>query len=329
MEQTKPNQTGFRARRIWKFHVLLVVAVLLFHIRPSVLCSQDEKTKSGPGLSASLDRESARPGAIVVLTLSYRLPEGGRLPEEVEIQGLEGLTVLNREVAPKQIRVKILVDRLDTWKTGPLSLTYLDKAGATQALTADAVSIPLLSNLGEKPAEAQLRPIQGIIPTTSVWLRYFPWAAGVLSLLLAVAGFIRWRKKRRLKSVSAEIYDPPHIKARREIEQLEAQGLFEKGEVKGFYFRLSEILRQYLEALRGFPAAEFTTEEIASRVDNEQDRALVRLLRKADLVKFADTVPTPAKKEEEVKTAISYIKETGSALDLEPSTNGMREAASR
>ena len=329
MEQSRPNQTGFRAKRVSQLYFLLIIGLLFFHIRPAVLWSQDEKTENEPGLSASLDRESARPGAIVVLTLSYRLPEGGHLPEEVEIQGLEGLTVLNRKVTPEQIRIKILVDRLDTWETGPLSLTYLDKAGETQALTADVVSLPLLSNLGEKPAEAQLRPIQGIIPTKSVWLRYLPWTAGLLSVLLAVAGFMWWRRKRRLESVSAEVFDPPDIKARREIEQLEAQGLFEKGEVKGFYFRLSEILRQYLEALRGFPAAEFTTEEIASRADNEQDRLLIRLLREADLVKFADAIPTPAKKEEEVKTAISYIKETGSAFYSEPSTNGVQEAASR
>lgn len=303
------------ARRISKLFVLLIVWLLLFHVRPDVLWSldrkQDEKKDSEPGLSVSLDRESARPGDIVELTLSYRLPEGGHLPEKVEILGLEGLTVLKQEVAPEKIRVKILIDNLDTWKTGPLFLTYLDKEGEKQALTVDAVSIPLLSNLGEKPAEAQLRPIQGIIPTKSFWLKYLPWAAGVLFVLLAMAGFFWWRKKRSPESVSAEIYDPPHIKAIKEIEQLEAQRLFEKGEVKGFYFRLSEILRQYLEALRGFPAAEFTTEEIASRVDNEQDRILVRLFRGVDLVKFADTVPAAAKKEEEVKTAISYIKETG------------------
>ncbi|HID31068.1 MAG TPA: hypothetical protein EYP19_13845 [Desulfobacterales bacterium] len=315
MEQSLPNQTGFRAKRTSQLYLLLIVGLVFFDIRPAVLWSQDEKTDSEPGLSASLDRESARPGAIVVLTLSYRLPEGGHLPEKVEIQGLEGLTVLNLEVTPEQIRIKILVDRLDTWKTGPLSLPYLDKAGETHALTADGVSIPLISNLGEKPAEAQLRPIQGIIPTKSVWLRYLPWSAGVLSVLLALAGVMWWRKKRRRESVFAEVFDPPDIKARRAIEQLEAQGLFEKGEAKGFYFRLSEILRQYLEALRGFPAAEFTTEEIASRVDNEQDRLLIRLLREADLVKFADTIPTPAKKEEAVDTAISYIKETGSGVE--------------
>jgi hypothetical protein len=116
--------------------------------------------------------------------------------------------------------------------------------------------------------------------------------------------------------VYAEVVYPPHILAKKEIELLEAQGLFEKGEVKGFYFRFSEILRRYLESLRRFPAAEFTTEEIALRIHSEEDRMLLTLLRQADVVKFADFIPTPARKEEEVKTALSYIEETGSVLDI-------------
>ena len=62
--------------------------------------------------------------------------------------------------------------------------------------------------------------------------------------------------------------------------------------------------------MRGFPAAEFTTEEITSCLNNEQDRRLLPLLRQADLVKFADTIPTQARKEEAVSTALSYIHET-------------------
>ena len=105
--------------------------------------------------------------------------------------------------------------------------------------------------------------------------------------------------------------DPPHIRAVKEIEELEGRSLFEKGHAKAFYFRFSEILRRYLEAIRGFPAAEFTTEEIAHHIKTEQDRTLLPLLRQADLVKFADTVPTPARKEETVKAALDYIHETG------------------
>ncbi len=55
-------------------------------------------------LSASLDRDSARVGSVVMLTLSYQLPEGAHVPEEPEIKGLEGLTIIDREIGIDQIR---------------------------------------------------------------------------------------------------------------------------------------------------------------------------------------------------------------------------------
>jgi hypothetical protein len=118
-----------------------------------------------------------------------------------------------------------------------------------------------------------------------------------------------------VRDIVAEALESPHLRAQRELDDLESQGLFESGQIKAFYFRFSEILRHYLEGLRGFPAAEFTTEEIASRVDREEDRKLLPLLRQADLVKFADSTPTPARKEEAVKAAQAYIRDTGAVLE--------------
>jgi len=311
-------------RRIALDLFVLITGLLL---SPVVVLSQDEVKVTKPGLTASLDQESAKLGSIVLLTLRYSLPEGARLTDKPEIRGLDGLTILGREIRPEQIKVKLLVDRIDSWKTGPLSLAYLDKDEKTEVLATDPVSIKVLSNLGEKPEEAQLRPIQGIIPTRAWLLKYLPWGAGLLGIVLAGAGLCIWRKKRRIWKVSAELLEPPHVRARKEIEQLEAQGLFEKGHTKAFYFRFSEILRRYLESVRGFPAAEFTTEEIAPRIDNEQDRTLLPLLRQADLVKFADSVPTPARKEEEVRAALSYIQETAPVVEPGYAANGPKGVA--
>ena len=107
----------------------------------------------------------------------------------------------------------------------------------------------------------------------------------------------------------------PHVAAEREIQELSSQKLFEKGHVKEFYFRFSEILRRYLESLRGFPAAEYTTEEIVLCVQAPEDRRILPLLQDADLVKFADLKPTPARKSDQVDQALLYIRETGSAFE--------------
>lgn len=303
--------------RRWDF---LLTLFLIGALIGPVSGSQSDLTGTEGQLSASLDRESAEVGSLVALTLTYHLPAGGRLPEELEVTGLEELNVLERVREGDRIEISLLVDRLGSWKSGPLTLSYLDEDGNSGTLKTDPVSLTVLSNLGEKPAEAQLRPIQGIIPIRPGWLKYMPWIAGLIGVLLAGGALILWFRRRRLRDASIALKDPPYVLAQREIEQLEAQGLFEKGYIKEFYFTFSQILRRYLESLRSFPAAEFTTEEIAQRLNKEKDRTLLPLLRQADLVKFADAIPTRAGKEEDIKTALCYIQETGPSPEGDPYT---------
>ena len=311
-------------RNTFKIIYPLIVGILLCIVQPVTLWSQAGIKDAGPALSASIDRDSARVGGIVELCLKYRLPEGAHLPAEPKIKGIEGLTTVDRQIRPGLIRIRLLVDQLGPWKTGELSLSYLDKEGKSQVLTTDPVSLTVTSNLGDRPAEAELKPIQGIILIRPLWLKYLPWAAGLLGILLIMSVLFWWYKRGRREKPPVIPHIPPHIRAKKEIEELDAQRFFEKGHAKRFYFRFSEILRRYLGSLRGFPAVELTTEEIARCIDREQDRGLLALLRQADLVKFADRVPAPARKEEEVKTALSYIQETSPVQEADHETVGSR-----
>jgi hypothetical protein len=196
-----------------------------------------------------------------------------------------------------------------------LRLAYENKDGGMETIAADPVSLTVRSILGEKPAEAQLRPIQDIIPVKGVWRSHWPWAAGLTGGVLALIGGFWWYRYRRSRNMPLEMAEPPHIGARKAIEALERKQVFEKGYVKEYYFVFSEIIRRYLGSIRNFPAAEFTTEEISHHIHTEEDRKLLPLLRRTDLVKFADFVPTPAGKEADVRLALSYINETCPASD--------------
>ncbi|OPL13444.1 MAG: hypothetical protein AVO38_13380 [delta proteobacterium ML8_D] len=297
-------------RNIFKIIYPLIAVMWSCIIQPGTLWSKDDIQNSGPGLSATIEEDSARVGDIVEIRFEYRLPEGANLPQETKIKGIEGLTPVDRHSEPGLIRIRFLVDTLDVWKTETLSLSYIDKNGNNKLLAADPVSLTVTSNLGDRPAEAELKPIQDIIPTSPIWLKYLPWAAEVLGTLLIISALFWWYERGRKGKAPVITPIPAHIRAKKEIEELEARRLFEKGNVKNFYFLFSEILRRYLASLRGFPAVELTTEEIARCIHSEQDRRLLTLLRQADMVKFASRIPLPAKKEEEVKMAISYIQET-------------------
>lgn len=268
-------------------------------------------------LAPRLDRTSAPVGDTVTLTLTYSLPAGAHLPEKPHIEGLNGLSISSLQYGSGSITVKFLVDSLTDLTLGPFELTYVDEKGAAQKITGDKVTLKVHSNLEQSPDTQQLKPIRGIIPAQPSWLAYVRWGSLALVIALVAAGLIvsyqRWAGHTRSKTPLL----PPHLRARQDLEALVTGGLFERGEVKTFYFRFSEILKRYLEDLRGFPAAEYTSEEIAARIDTEIDRDLLVLLKRSDLVKFADEVPAPARKDEDVKAALAYIAVTAPQPETE------------
>lgn len=291
---------------------LIIFLLTIFCLKPIVLKGEDiSETKYLPAtLTASLDTESAHVGDIVTLTLNYNLPKEIKPISGLKIEGLEGLTIVDKKIINEKIKLFILIDKIDAFDIGPFAISFQDKNGETNLVRSEQVTIEVLSNLGDKPAEAQLKPIMGIIPTTSLWLRHLPWLLCLILLVLVITGLILWRKKRQLKINEMMNQKPPNVIALEEIEKLRADKLFENGHYKEFYFRFSEILRRYLERLRGFPAVEFTTEEISFQLKDEVDRNIIPLLREADLVKFADTIPTSARKDEDIRIALKFIQET-------------------
>ena len=283
--------------------------ILIQIFTPVIQMAAGTESQSNGFLSATLEKSTVPVGGVVWLTLDYRLPRGGRLPEKPKIKGLEDISILEQIVDPGQIRIQLLADKVDSWQSEPIRLTYLDEQDQEHLLTTQPISLETVTNLNEKE-EADLRPIRDIVPVESIWQNYVIWLAAFVVLVLIGLSLFWWLKKRRKPAGAAEYTEPPDVRARRELLGLEKKQYFEKGRVKTHYFFFSEILRRYLEAIRHFPAAEYTTEEIARHISADPDRKLIPLLQQADLVKFADTVPTRARKEEDIKAALAYIRKT-------------------
>jgi len=284
--------------------------------------TETELTSSGSSLSASVEKSTAKVGDLLWLSLTYDLPEGGLLPKDPAVGGIEKLNIVERLVRPGEIKFRFIVDQLKSFETEPVSLIYFDKNGNEQQIKTSPVSITVLSNLGEKQEVAALMPIQDIIPVASRWMPFLLWltVAGVL-LCFAIV-WLWWRRKHRSGRIRIITVDPPHVRAEKEIDQLVASGLFEKGDVKTFYFNFSEIIRRYMESIRHFSAVEMTTEEITRHVgNNSKDQEILQQLRQADLVKFADTVPTHDRKVQDIQAARTYIRQTGpsstQAIDIQ------------
>ena len=290
---------------LWVFAVLLVLSV-------NSVRAQAQGAGSRGSLSASLDKARVPVGAVVRLVLDYQLPSGGHLPDTIAIRGLEDKLIADKTFDPGRISLKLVIDNTESLETGPIGLKYLDKQGDEHWLETGGIRIDVVSNMEQKSEDRNLKPIRDIIPTQTSWRTWLLWGLPALLLFTAIAGLIIWYRRRKDDRQWQPEPPAPHVRAKRLIDDLIRTGHFEKGQYKAFYFRFSEILRHYLEDIRGFPAVEYTTEEIAGNISHDEDYAILGLLKQADLVKFADVKPTPARKDEEIAVALKYIDRTSS-----------------
>lgn len=125
----------------------------------------------------------------------------------------------------------------------------------------------------------------------------------IIALIVGIGAFIYWFiKKRQEKKLQEEVYKTPIEKATTLLDTLEKKELWQKGEVKAYYSELTDIARNYIEEAIEIPAMESTTSELIQglraasvkkkmTLSQEIIENLERVLKQADLVKFAKSKP--------------------------------------
>jgi hypothetical protein len=125
----------------------------------------------------------------------------------------------------------------------------------------------------------------------------------IIALIVGIGAFVYWFiKKRQEKKLHEEIYKTPIEKATTLLDTLEKKELWQKGEVKAYYSELTDIARNYIEEAIEIPAMESTTSELIQglraasvkkkmTLSQEIIENLERVLKQADLVKFAKSKP--------------------------------------
>lgn len=186
-----------------------------------------------------------------------------------------------------------------------------------------ALSMPLMINVYEPVVDTsqQIMPIKPPINTPITFKEVAPWAGVALGGLLLIAAIIYLiRRYRRLnggaEGVPLKPLEPAHVLAFRELDKLKAEKVWEKGQVKLYYTRLTEVTRHYIERQYGIPAMERTTDEImqafqkTNREDGLLDEMLKELLELADLVKFAREDPLPVDNQSNLNNAYLFVQKT-------------------
>jgi hypothetical protein len=132
----------------------------------------------------------------------------------------------------------------------------------------------------------------------ALWdLRWMWILAGSLLLIVAALVLRSWwhtRSGRRVEAVSPKT---PIQAALEALDALVNSRLVESGQGQRFYFRLSEIFREFIEREMGLRALEATVEELRPQLrkspdlKGEEAGEAVWLLELSDMAKFAKQIP--------------------------------------
>lgn len=123
----------------------------------------------------------------------------------------------------------------------------------------------------------------------------------LLLLLLALIGggywyYRRWQKAHPPIVIDEKFLDPPHVVAFRQLDLLKEPMPTTAAEIQIFYFRISEILREYIERRFFIRALEMITAEIGEAFQFVEITSAVAtdwtaLLQELDIVKYAGQIP--------------------------------------
>lgn len=193
-----------------------------------------------------------------------------------------------------------------TYVIPPLKILVNGKAFFSDSLKVEVSGIKV-DTLNQKMYE--IKPIAPVQAPMGNWWKYALGLVLIGGIGFALYYLLKYRQKQRLEE---EIYKTPIEKATSLLSKLEKKELWQKGEVKSYYSELTDIARIYIEEEIDLPAMESTTSEVIAglrlvaqkkqmKLSGETLENLEKVLKQADLVKFAKSLPLDFEIQEDKK----------------------------
>jgi len=154
-----------------------------------------------------------------------------------------------------------------------------------------------------------LPPVELREPWSGWWWAMPPLLATLVTLLVVLI-----RRSRHRQPVVVLI--PAYEWANRQIAALVSEDLVRKGRVQEFYYRISDIIRGYVERRFGVSAPEMTTEEFLAaaasdgRFGERNSVELNEFLNACDLVKYARQIPGADEADAVLRAAGGFVERT-------------------
>ncbi|HEB71152.1 MAG TPA: hypothetical protein ENI77_00845 [Nitrospirae bacterium] len=260
----------------------------------------------------------------VRLTVNLKPDESAEFPEILNLP--EGVTLNSRTVydpvtADSGVTTQTVEYEIVSYQIGAGEITGIDytvtgKDGARIDRASGPAIFKIVSVRGATEKAQTLKDIKAPAPLSIKLSRYILPALIFLLILLLLIYLWRRFSSRKKKIIKTDIISRgPHEIAYDQLNKLKEDDPYGKGLYKEHYFRLSEIMRGYVERRYEVFALESTTLELRSRFDNRFETQLKRerlfsLLEACDLVKFANFKSTPANAKDSLKRAFEWIDMT-------------------
>jgi len=194
----------------------------------------------------------------------------------------------------------------------------------TSVISGDTMTVNIKSILPPDTTGMQIADIRG---PKRLWGPIWPYLLIAAILALAIFGII-WLRRKLRKAIAGPAIPPipPWEMALKRLDELKASRHLDFGRFKQFYFELSMIVRAYIEGRFDTLAVESTTYEIENdpklkALDRKLYDRLFELFNRADLAKFAKSIPTQKEAESDITFAYDFVVETKPAPIVTESGN--------
>ena len=225
------------------------------------------------------------------------------IPNEIEIINASNIDTTDNLLSQQFI--------ITSWDSGSyyISPIKFSKISQSSGILLNVFSVKINT-------EETLNDIKGPIDEPIGWNDIWPWLSAFILLLFLIYLIKKYLLKEKKKDliIKEEIQIAADITALEQLVKLENSKIWQKGNVKEYYSRLSEIIRRYTEDRFNFNALEITTEEIINElkehIDDQQLYNLKLLLQRADLAKFAKSKPIDTENSESMSVSKQFISLT-------------------
>ena len=313
----------------------IIIFMLFLYVEDTCLAQdalKDGSSKRSVSVSAGVDKARATIGEEINYKITVDFPENVEVffPETQDKIG--GLTVKDFAVSDNEsdegrIR-RELSYVLETYKASSYIISAFDikykeklkpeiELAKTPEIFVEVVTV----------LDADASDVRGIKPPVSLDKRYFKLyiiiaiVFGVLLLVAIVLHYVYHRKQIETESIPEPL--SAHQIAYNDLESLRAMDLVSKGQIKEYYYRLSNIVRHYIENRFKLMAPERTTEEfliemtVTGKLTGVHKELVGNFLEHCDMVKFAAYGPDSREIESSFNSAKKLVDETREVVQEE------------